>query len=210
MKPLCLCGNLSPSFLSLHSLLTVTREAIRKAFPTSIGQTEDSARLCAAATAGPLCCFLSHPADTIKTCMQVRRQDLPWQDTPFTRFRLFRHRAAPATHFAHLDRHFSGALVRTIASQRKAPHSMPHPTCSRRVTLSSPPTRDFRTPFGRLSPPRVHHSSGRAFPGASPGAAAIYRRPMGCSSYVWEEGGTCGVVPDRACAWTLRSNMKPL
>jgi len=48
----------------------VTREAIRKNFPDSIGKTEDSARFAAACVAGPICGFASHPPDTLKTCMQ--------------------------------------------------------------------------------------------------------------------------------------------
>lgn len=33
-------------------------------------KTEDGARICAALIAGPLCCYASHPPDTLKTCMQ--------------------------------------------------------------------------------------------------------------------------------------------
>jgi len=51
-------------------IMPVVREAVRTNYPDSIGATEDKARLAATFIAGPICCFASHPPDTMKTCMQ--------------------------------------------------------------------------------------------------------------------------------------------
>ena len=50
--------------------MPIVREKIQAAFPDSIGATEDSARIAAAFSAGPICTALSHPPDTVKTCLQ--------------------------------------------------------------------------------------------------------------------------------------------
>lgn len=51
-------------------IMPVVREYVRTNFSDTIGKTEDSARLAATFIAGPLCCFLSHPPDTLKTVLQ--------------------------------------------------------------------------------------------------------------------------------------------
>lgn len=48
----------------------VVREYVRRAFPDSLGKTEDSARLAATLIAGPVCSLASHPFDTVKTGLQ--------------------------------------------------------------------------------------------------------------------------------------------
>jgi hypothetical protein len=53
-------------------LMPVARQHFRATFPDSIGATEDSARLAATLTAGPICSLGSHPCDTLKTVLQVR------------------------------------------------------------------------------------------------------------------------------------------
>ena len=50
--------------------MPAVRERIRADYKDTVGKTEDSARLVAAMIAGPVCAFLSHPPDTLKTCMQ--------------------------------------------------------------------------------------------------------------------------------------------
>jgi len=50
--------------------MPVTRTWVQKTFPDSAGKTEDTARFTAAFIAGPACGFLSHPPDTVKTCLQ--------------------------------------------------------------------------------------------------------------------------------------------
>ena len=51
-------------------IMPVARRKIRESNPYGLGATEDTARLAATFIAGPICSFLSHPADTLKTCMQ--------------------------------------------------------------------------------------------------------------------------------------------
>ena len=51
-------------------IMPVVREEITRRYPHSYGSTDDRARLCATVIAGPICSFLSHPPDTIKTVMQ--------------------------------------------------------------------------------------------------------------------------------------------
>lgn len=48
-------------------IMPVVREAIQERYPT---MHADQARLCATVVAGPICSFLSHPPDTIKTVLQ--------------------------------------------------------------------------------------------------------------------------------------------
>lgn len=50
--------------------MPVLRGAIQRNFSDSVGKTEDSARFAAAMIAGPVSGILSHPPDTLKTCMQ--------------------------------------------------------------------------------------------------------------------------------------------
>lgn len=50
--------------------MPVLRERMKKAFPDTLGKSEDSARMAAALTAGPFCSLASHPPDTFKSCMQ--------------------------------------------------------------------------------------------------------------------------------------------
>lgn len=51
-------------------IMPVVREQIQARFSDSIGKTEDSARFAAALIAGPINGMLSHPPDTLKTCLQ--------------------------------------------------------------------------------------------------------------------------------------------
>mmetsp|Transcript_53956 Transcript_53956/g.136770 ORF Transcript_53956/g.136770 Transcript_53956/m.136770 type:complete len:304 (+) Transcript_53956:67-978(+) len=51
-------------------LMPVVREHVQHDFPDTLGKSADTARLTAAVTTGPLCTFLSHPPDTLKTLMQ--------------------------------------------------------------------------------------------------------------------------------------------
>lgn len=50
--------------------MPVVREYIQRNYKDSVGKTEESARFTAAFCAGPICGLLSHPPDTLKTCMQ--------------------------------------------------------------------------------------------------------------------------------------------
>lgn len=53
-------------------ILPAVREKIRKDYPDTFwGKTEDRARICAAFVAGPICTMVSHPPDTVKSCMQL-------------------------------------------------------------------------------------------------------------------------------------------
>jgi len=51
-------------------IMPVVREQVQTRYPDTLGKTEDSARICAALIAGPMNTFLSHPPDTLKTCLQ--------------------------------------------------------------------------------------------------------------------------------------------
>jgi len=51
-------------------IVPVIRQNLVIAFPDTIGSSEGKARTVAAILGGTLCCYLSHPADTIKTCLQ--------------------------------------------------------------------------------------------------------------------------------------------
>ena len=53
-------------------ILPAVRETIRKDYAhTFWGKTEDRARVAAALVAGPVCTVVSHPPDTVKSCMQL-------------------------------------------------------------------------------------------------------------------------------------------
>lgn len=51
-------------------IVPVVRQQLMERFPDSIGSSTESARFGAALIGGPICCYLSHPSDTIKTCLQ--------------------------------------------------------------------------------------------------------------------------------------------
>jgi len=51
-------------------IMPVVREQVQRRYPESFGKTEDGARFCAALIAGPINGVLSHPPDTLKTCLQ--------------------------------------------------------------------------------------------------------------------------------------------
>ena len=55
---------------SFLGMMPVMREQFRQTYPDSIGKTEDSARFSAAFLCAPIGGMLSHPPDTVKTCMQ--------------------------------------------------------------------------------------------------------------------------------------------
>ena len=55
---------------SFLGMMPVMREQFMQMYPDSIGKTEDSARFSAAFLCAPIGGILSHPPDTIKTCMQ--------------------------------------------------------------------------------------------------------------------------------------------
>jgi len=55
---------------SFLGMMPVMREQFRQMYPDSIGKTEDSARFSAAFLCAPIGGMLSHPPDTVKTCMQ--------------------------------------------------------------------------------------------------------------------------------------------
>lgn len=51
-------------------IVPVLRQNLVISFPDSIGSSEAKARTVASLIGGTVCCYLSHPADTIKTCLQ--------------------------------------------------------------------------------------------------------------------------------------------
>jgi hypothetical protein len=54
-------------------LMPVVRGKVTRDYPDTLGATPYTARLSATFIAGPIGCFLSHPFDTVKTCMQVTK-----------------------------------------------------------------------------------------------------------------------------------------
>lgn len=51
-------------------IMPVVRSALARNYPERFAGSPDAARVCATLIAGPICCVLSHPFDSVKTCMQ--------------------------------------------------------------------------------------------------------------------------------------------
>jgi len=51
-------------------LMPVVRGRLAAAYPERFSDAPEKLRICATFIAGPICCALSHPFDSIKTCMQ--------------------------------------------------------------------------------------------------------------------------------------------
>ena len=56
--------------MGFMGLMPVVRGMVTRDYPETLGATTYTARLSATFIAGPIGCFLSHPFDTVKTCMQ--------------------------------------------------------------------------------------------------------------------------------------------
>jgi len=76
--------------------MPIVREKIQAAFPDSIGATEDSARIAAAFSAGPICTALSHPPDTVKTCLQGDIEQVKYKGYGQTAATVIKERGLPA------------------------------------------------------------------------------------------------------------------
>ena len=57
--------------MGFMGLMPVVRGKITRDYPDTLGATPYTARLSATFIATPISSFLSHPFDTVKTCMQV-------------------------------------------------------------------------------------------------------------------------------------------